>query len=190
MAYRKTPQIIAEIESRRAAIVAATEDIVLKLGIAGLTTDLVASRAKISVGLIYKHFPDKAELIPAMVGNALARDMEAFNHAIMGVPPPATLVRAVAVIYYRMKGPHLNAALLSSPIYRNTLSEALARIVPVDPPALAKIASAAILGATRGIWEAVDGAPRGARHSVIAAFRIAGLTETAASRMMERYSLA
>lgn len=192
MVYRKTPAILAEIESRRAAIVSATEDIILKFGLAGLTIELVATQAGISPGLIYKHFPDKSELVPTMVGAALSRDLKMLYNATSAVPVPASLARGVAVIYYRMRGGLLNAALYASPIYRDGMAKALACHLPAgiaETPARAKIASAAILGATRGIWEATDGDRRGARHAAVAAFRIVGLTEAAAARMMERYSL-
>lgn len=71
MAYRKTEKVVADIEGRKTALTNAALDIVAKHGIVGFSTELVAARAKVSVGLVYRHFADKTELLAATTAQVL-----------------------------------------------------------------------------------------------------------------------
>ena len=84
MAYRKTEKVLAQLEAKRAGIIAAAIDVIAKVGMDGLTTDMVADRAGIASGLIYKYFADKTELMAAVVALLLARDLAAIREAIDG----------------------------------------------------------------------------------------------------------
>lgn len=75
MAYNKTETILAEIEARKLKIIAAALDIIGKHGMEGVVTSAVAERAKVSQGLIFKYFADKTELVAAVIGFVLARDL-------------------------------------------------------------------------------------------------------------------
>jgi AcrR family transcriptional regulator len=76
MAYRKTEKVLAQIEARRNSIIASAIDVIAKSGMDGLTTDAVAARADVANGLMYKYFPDKAELVAAVFAKLLARDLD------------------------------------------------------------------------------------------------------------------
>lgn len=75
MAYAKSEKIIEGIEARKARIVAATFQIIAKSGLPGFTMGAVATRARLSEGLIYKHWADKTELLAAATAQVLARDL-------------------------------------------------------------------------------------------------------------------
>ncbi len=79
---RRVPQQARSAEVV-AAIVEATDRVVLRLGIGGLTTTLVAATAGVSVGTLYQYFPSKAALLAAWeerTMGALFEDLKA--HAI------------------------------------------------------------------------------------------------------------
>lgn len=81
MAYRKTEKVLAGIEARKATIIAAAIHIIGKHGMEGLTTDAIAMRAKVSVGLLYKYFPDMVELQAAVFAHVAASDLEILRSA-------------------------------------------------------------------------------------------------------------
>lgn len=164
MAYRKTPAIEAGIAARRDRLVAAALAIIGKRGADELRVGDVATRARLAHGLPYKYFADKTELIAAVVERLRAKHVRAIEGA-------ETIDDALKVIYSSMGSQHLNALIWGSPVYRAAISEALGRFLAPHlhvPLARAKIASAMILGAARGMHEAVEGAPRG--RVMLAAF--------------------
>jgi len=81
VAYRKTEKVLAQLEAKRNSIIASAIDVIGKSGMDGLTTDAVAERAGISNGLIYNYFPDKTELLAAVVAKCLERDLAAMKEA-------------------------------------------------------------------------------------------------------------
>ena len=88
MAYRKTEKVLANLEARRNSILASAIDVIARSGMEGLTTDAVAERAGVATGLMYKYFPDKAELIAAVVAHLLARDVAAIRDAAQAEKDP------------------------------------------------------------------------------------------------------
>jgi AcrR family transcriptional regulator len=81
MAYRKTEKVLAGIETRKAAIVEAAILLIGKHGMDGLTTDAIATKAKVSVGLLYKYFPDMVELRAAVFAHLAASDLKVLRDA-------------------------------------------------------------------------------------------------------------
>lgn len=76
MAYRKSEEINEGIEARKARLLSATFHVIAKSGLAGFTMGAVATRAKLSEGLVYKYWADKTELLAAATAQVIARDLD------------------------------------------------------------------------------------------------------------------
>jgi len=84
MAYRKTEKVLAQLEAKRNSLIASAIDVIEKVGLDGLTTDLVCERAGVAAGLLYRYFPDKTELLAAVAIHLLNRDISAIRDAVEG----------------------------------------------------------------------------------------------------------
>jgi AcrR family transcriptional regulator len=103
MAYRKTEKVLAQLEAKRNSLIAAAIDVIEKHGLDGLTTDLVADRAGVAAGLLYRYFPDKTELLAAAVAQCLERDLTAMKEAsnTFGLPGAVSALASRLVLNYR-----------------------------------------------------------------------------------------
>src|SRR5882672_8452836 len=118
MAYRKTEKVRASLEARRNSILASAIDVIAKSGMQGLTTDAVAARAGIAAGLMYKYFPDKAELIAAVIAHLLARDLAAIRDAAQAEKDSLHALAAGAAVFFgRLDNAHLVRAMTGAPVY-------------------------------------------------------------------------
>lgn len=137
MAYRKTEKVLAQLEAKRAGIIAAALDVIEKGGLEALVLDNVAARAEIAVGLIYRYFPDKTELLAAAVAQLLARDLAAMREA-------GTLEKGISFLITRLRlGYRLMSTIGQQPAYREGIRTELARLIRATEPA----ESAALLAA-------------------------------------------
>ena len=66
----------------REAIVAATRALARKEGFRGAHMSLIAARASIGVGLIYKHFPSQADLFAEVYRRVVTRELSVIETAI------------------------------------------------------------------------------------------------------------
>lgn len=159
MAYRKTDAVLAEIEGRKTKIVQAAITIISSKGAAALTSDKVASKAKLSVGLIYKHFPDMDELRAHVFAQFLARDLDVLQSQplVEGLRAWTKLLSANA---------HLAGALANDFGYRDGIKRELAKQLRAAghdyPTTLAAALCGAIIEASRSLT-----APNGAQLSTI-----------------------
>lgn len=197
MAYRKTEKVLAKLEARRHSIMACAIDVLSKSGMGGLTTDAVAERAGIAVGLIYKYFPDKTELLAAVVAQLLARDIAAVREASIAEKdnPLHALAAGITVLYHRMDNPRLVKAMVAQPAYRlgiRTELERLIRAAMTDLSAKDRLlASAAALGAIYGLYDVSDGSKNRASAAVAFVLRGIGVTDDVSGNIIaRRYSLA
>lgn len=180
MVYRKTAAIEADIAKRRDRIIAATIALAAKHGIENVAPAAIARRARVAVGLPYKYFADKAEMIAAAIHRLKARDIAAIRAVIENHGNEEALSRVAAVIYARMGSRRLNALTFGSPIYREAIRAELARLLlatGIHGQRSAKNASAAILGALRGIAETSDNPSRDRSEAIRFALMLAGLRE-------------
>jgi len=145
MAYRKTEKILAGIEARKASILAAAIDLITRHGMEGFTTDAIAERAEVAVGLIYKYFPDKTEVLAAVVAQLLARDLATIREA-------GSLAGGIRAWAQRVAANHrLMATIGAVPAYRAGIRAELAKMIRAaggeSPAILAAVAYGAILEA-------------------------------------------
>ena len=192
MAYRKTETIIATQDAMRRAIVYATRDVIALRGVEAVTVDAVAKLARCSVGLLYKHFANKDELIAAATAWQLADDLAAMREASIGADGIEALARALAAFYNRLKRPRMVKAMLDQPLYRDGVRDELSRLikgVSALPQEEQKMAADAMLGALHGIFRASDGILQTNRAAAFA-LRIAGVSSGAANKALSRYSIA
>lgn len=181
MVYRKTEKVLAHLEARRAGIIAAAIDVIAKSGMEGLTTDAVADRAAIGVGLIYKYFPDKTELVAAVVAQLLARDLAAIREAIGTRKRAEALDTGIRTYINRVVSNYaLVIQIATAPAYRDGIKrEFRALIQSAGISGRPFILDAVVAGA---IWEAAGSiGPKGEDGLTATLLRALGAKEPAVS---------
>jgi AcrR family transcriptional regulator len=149
MAYRKTEKVLAQLEAKRAGLIASAIDVIEKVGLDGLTTDLVCERAGVAAGLLYRYFPDKTELLAAVVAQCLERDLTAMKEYsnTSGLPGAVSALASRMVINYRVI-----SQIGRFPAYREGIRRELARLIRASdaaesPAILASVAYGALFEA-------------------------------------------
>lgn len=184
MAYRKTEKVLAGIEERKTRVIWAASREIAKHGLEGLTTDGVADRAGFAAGLLYKYFPDKTELVNAVIAAQIKTQLDAMNEAAEAERYPLNaLAQAVAVFYGLIPAPRMMNALMGSLAYRAAIRKALEELIKpaVDmSPRTRAMHAAAILGAVVASQE-LEAKP----NDVVAfVLRAIGVPNAAASRVL------
>lgn len=155
MAYRETEKVIASREAKRSLIIASAIDIIAKHGIEALNTGSVAERAGMALGVIYKHFPDKNEVLAAVVAQRLALDLAAIREAARDEKPVAAFENGIWAWMTRLAGNYrLMSAIAAEEAYRASMRGELAKMIKAtgaaDSPAiLAAMAYGAVLEVAR-----------------------------------------
>lgn len=126
MAYRKTEKVLAQLEAKRNSLIAASIDVIEKVGLDGLTTDGVCERAGVAAGLLYRYFPDKTELLAAAVAQCLERDLAAMKEQSNtdGLRGAIAALASRWVINYR-----IISQIGRFPAYREGVRRELARLI-------------------------------------------------------------
>jgi AcrR family transcriptional regulator len=92
-------------EDRRAAIIKAVRRLFAEKGFDGTTTRELADAAKVSEGLLFKHFPNKAALFTAMLADCCSEeDLGIFERIKALEPSASTLVLLVHFLISRIVG--------------------------------------------------------------------------------------
>jgi AcrR family transcriptional regulator len=190
MAYRETEKTRAQAEAKRNLIVASAIDVIAKVGMEGFTTDMVAARAGVAAGLLYKYFPDKAELLAAVFAHLLARDLAALRERTSAEKDPLNaLAAAIAVFYTRLNWLHLVRAAMAAPIYEKGIRDEFERLIraAVDAsPKEVKWAARVTLGAIVGMTEAHGRDEERASMAVLFALRGIGVPNATARKVVAR----
>ncbi len=165
VAYRRTPKVQARLDIQRAATLDAAVELLAECGYAGCSVNAVATRAEIATGSVYKHFPNKAELVAELFRIVVSREVAAVEAASQR--EGGTAERIVAVFetfaHRALKAPRLAYALLAEPVDAPVEAERLrfrrafrdivsARIdegieAGVLPPQDSQLTAAALVGA-------------------------------------------
>lgn len=188
MAYRKTEKVIAQLEARKSLIVAAAADVIAKGGIEALSTEAIAARAEIAVGAIYKYFPDKHEILAAVIAKAIERDVAALRAAAEAEGYPINaFASALAVLYSHMKEPLLVNAIASHPAYSAAVREELAKLIkgyaPDITPTTRKLLAAAAFGSLVGSFAMAGPGRWAGKAACTFALRGLGVPQAAAERL-------
>ncbi len=119
MAYRSTERTEARRQATRERIVAAALDQVAAGGYASASVQVVAERAGVAVGTVYRHFPSKAELFAEVFRRASQRELDvvAAAGADDGREIDERIAAAVEAFARRsLAGPVLAYALIAEPV--------------------------------------------------------------------------
>ena len=121
MAYRETDHTRAKKTLTRERLLKAARDLVAQGGFAAATAAAVAERSGVAAGSIYRHFPNKPELVAEVF--RYATEHEVAN--VLAASQPLTerdtcaarLLRAVVSFAERaLRGPQLAYALIAEPV--------------------------------------------------------------------------
>ncbi len=107
------------VEVRREQIISAALELFGSKGFHRTTTQDLADRAGVSVGLIYQYFKDKEDLLAAAIGQIFDAYLSEIPIAVQAAPDSYARFRAAVHAYCRVIDEHREAALLG---YRETRS--------------------------------------------------------------------
>jgi len=118
MAYKRSALMEERLAGARERILLATRELVAAGGWRNAPVTAVATQAGVSTGLIYRHFPSKAELFVEVLTLAVEHELEILAAIVaQPLPAPERLQRAVASFVRRaMAGPGLAYAFIAEPV--------------------------------------------------------------------------
>jgi len=130
MVYRRTETVLARLAKRRDAIINTAIACVDRDGFESLNVNVVADQARIAVGTIYLHIPNRDELIAAVVARCAQDHAMAVGSAAIGLPPMKALAAAInAYVHIFSTTRRLLPALMGREPYRKAIVGELARII-------------------------------------------------------------
>src|SRR6202167_5109102 len=94
MPYRRTENVARRLAARHAAIIAAARGAASEGGMAAVQIAPVAQRAGIAAGTVYRYFPGKTDLVAALLGELLVREIGALRRAATVAPGPLSALSA------------------------------------------------------------------------------------------------
>ncbi|MFT3761329.1 MAG: TetR/AcrR family transcriptional regulator [Pseudoxanthomonas sp.] len=118
MAYKRSPLMEERIAANRQRILLATRRLVAQGGFRSAPVTAVAAEAGISTGLIYRHFPSKADLFVEVLENAVDREIGILETIAAGPGSVAQRLRAAIESFVRraLTGPELAYAFIAEPV--------------------------------------------------------------------------
>ncbi|MDB6002221.1 MAG: regulatory protein TetR [Rhizobacter sp.] len=144
------------VEARRQQIITAALDLFGTKGFHRTTTQDLAEKADVSVGLIYQYFKDKEDLLAAAIGQIFDAYLVEIPLAVQDAPDALSRFRAAVHAYCRVIDEHREAALLG---YRETrsLSKALTKgLMDKETQSTALIAERVSECIEAGVFREVD----------------------------------
>ncbi|WP_315386412.1 TetR/AcrR family transcriptional regulator [uncultured Stenotrophomonas sp.] len=118
MAYKRSALMEERLAGARERILLATRRLVAAGGYRNAPVTAVAAEAGVSTGLIYRHFPSKAELFVEVLTDAVEHELRIFEGiAAEPLPAPERLRRAITAFVRRaLAGPGLAYAFIAEPV--------------------------------------------------------------------------
>lgn len=115
-------------QATRARLLAAARELFVERGYAAATLRDVAERAKVAVGTVFVHFPDKSALLAASLDDELERTLRAAFSRLPKKPPLDRLLHLARALY-RMyaRAPALSRELVSQSLFLQGAGAPLAR---------------------------------------------------------------
>lgn len=99
MPYRRTENVTRRLAERREAIVAAARALAAEGGMGAVQIALVADRAGIAAGTVYRYFPSKNELVAAVIAAVSERELAAMRAAADAAPGPLSALAAAVTTF-------------------------------------------------------------------------------------------
>lgn len=118
MAYRQTPETRRRLAERRMMILKATRELIAEVGFRGVRSRLVAEKAGISEGTIYRYFPTMTALYAEVFRTAALRELAASVEAADRPGPHGERLAAAVRVHVEraLRRPRLAHALLAEPV--------------------------------------------------------------------------
>ncbi|WP_282296851.1 MULTISPECIES: TetR/AcrR family transcriptional regulator [unclassified Stenotrophomonas] len=118
MAYKRSALMEERLAGARERILLATRALVAAGGYRNAPVTAVAAEAGVSTGLIYRHFPSKADLFVEVLTAAVEHELRIFEGiAAEDLPAPERLRRAITAFVRRaLAGPGLAYAFIAEPV--------------------------------------------------------------------------
>ena len=99
MAYRRTERVALRLADRHAAILGAARAVASEGGMAAVQIALVAERAGIAAGTVYRYFPAKTDLVAALAEAVSAQELGAMRRAAEAAPGPLSALAAAIITF-------------------------------------------------------------------------------------------
>lgn len=99
MPYRRTENVARRLAARHAAIIAAARETASEGGMAAVQIAVVAQRAGIAAGTVYRFFPGKADLVAAVLAEISEREIAALHAAAAAAPGPLSALSAAVMTF-------------------------------------------------------------------------------------------
>jgi AcrR family transcriptional regulator len=99
MPYRRTENVARRLAARRAAIIAAARDAASEGGMAAVQILPVAQRAGIAAGTVYRYFPQKTDLVAALLAEISEREIGGLRRAAAVAPGPLSALSAAIMTF-------------------------------------------------------------------------------------------
>ena len=118
VAYRETEHTKAKKAHTRQRLLKAARDLVAEGGFTAATAAAVAQRSDVAAGSIYRHFPNKAELVAEVFRYATEHEIEMVYQATQTNSRCAERLQAGLTVFAQraLQGPRLAYALIAEPV--------------------------------------------------------------------------
>jgi AcrR family transcriptional regulator len=118
MPYRRTENVVRRLAEREQTILDAACAIAAEGGMGAVQIAIVAERANIAAGTVYRYFPSKTDLIAELVAAVAGRELNAMSAAANAAPGPlSALAAAIATFAARaLNERRLTWAVMAEPV--------------------------------------------------------------------------
>ncbi|KIP86153.1 AcrR family transcriptional regulator [Stenotrophomonas maltophilia] len=118
MAYKRSPLMEERMAGARERILLAARELVAAGGYRNAPVTAVAAQAGVSTGLIYRHFPSKAELFVEVLSAAVEHEVEILEGIAAGPESAPQRLRLAITAFVRraLAGPGLAHAFIVEPV--------------------------------------------------------------------------
>jgi len=99
MPYRRTENVTRRLAARHAAIIAAARQAASEGGMAAVQIALVALKAGIAAGTVYRYFPGKTDLVAALLAEISEEEIAALRNAARVAPGPLSALSAAIMTF-------------------------------------------------------------------------------------------
>jgi AcrR family transcriptional regulator len=99
MPYRRTENVVRRLAEREQAILDAAGAIAAEGGMGAVQIAMVAGRAGIAAGTVYRYFPSKTDLVAELVAAVAGRELNAMKAAADAAPGPLSALAAAIATF-------------------------------------------------------------------------------------------